>query len=177
MKIIGLNPSKTGSWSLHVALTTLGFRCLNESREMARRCRTLDFEGYDAFIGEPIWQYVDRVLRKYPDAYLIATLRDREATIRSRIIHQLHNRVTGISPWIDTDTRAWERDHDRFERIVQSLDHPRLLRLRITEGEGWEPLCDFLNLPVPDVPFPYENSGVRKLEEILTLYRQQRETA
>lgn len=35
------------------------------------------------------------------------------------------------------------------------------------------PLCAFLNLPVPDVPFPYENSGVRKLEEILALYRQQ----
>lgn len=24
--------------------------------------------------------------------------------------------------------------------------------------EGWEPLCAFLNVPVPDVPFPRANS-------------------
>ena len=24
-------------------------------------------------------------------------------------------------------------------------------------GDGWEPLCKFLNKPVPDVPFPHMN--------------------
>ncbi|WP_433888429.1 sulfotransferase family protein [Streptomyces sp. CA-111067] len=31
----------------------------------------------------------------------------------------------------------------------------RLLEYRVTEG--WEPLCAFLELPVPEQPFPYEN--------------------
>jgi len=31
----------------------------------------------------------------------------------------------------------------------------QLLRIRITEGEGWEKLCTFLDVPVPNVPFPH----------------------
>ena len=27
-----------------------------------------------------------------------------------------------------------------------------------TVGEGWEPLCGFLGAPVPDTPFPRENT-------------------
>lgn len=32
----------------------------------------------------------------------------------------------------------------------------RLLEWQI--GDGWEPLCEFLDKPVPDVPFPYANT-------------------
>lgn len=31
----------------------------------------------------------------------------------------------------------------------------RLLEYRV--GEGWEPLCEFLDVPVPKVPFPHVN--------------------
>ena len=32
-------------------------------------------------------------------------------------------------------------------------------RLLIYEaGQGWEPLCKFLDAPVPDAPYPSENS-------------------
>jgi hypothetical protein len=33
----------------------------------------------------------------------------------------------------------------------------QFLELRICEGEGWEKLCPFLDVDVPDFPFPYEN--------------------
>ena len=33
----------------------------------------------------------------------------------------------------------------------------RLLVLNVCAGEGWERLCPFLGLPVPDVPFPHEH--------------------
>jgi Sulfotransferase domain len=26
-------------------------------------------------------------------------------------------------------------------------------------GEGWEPLCEFLEMPVPDTPFPHLNDS------------------
>jgi hypothetical protein len=26
--------------------------------------------------------------------------------------------------------------------------------------DDWEPLCKFLNLPIPNVPFPNTNSGI-----------------
>ena len=31
--------------------------------------------------------------------------------------------------------------------------------LEFTVTEGWEPLCSFLELPVPDVPFPKVNDS------------------
>jgi hypothetical protein len=27
----------------------------------------------------------------------------------------------------------------------------------VTEGKGWGPLCEFLGLPIPEVPFPRSN--------------------
>ena len=41
----------------------------------------------------------------------------------------------------------------------------RLLIYRI--GDGWEPICNFLGKPIPDVPFPHKNrlaSGVEDLK-------------
>ena len=32
-----------------------------------------------------------------------------------------------------------------------------LLVLDVTAGDGWEPLCQFLGMPVPERPFPWEN--------------------
>ena len=31
--------------------------------------------------------------------------------------------------------------------------------MNICAGDGWERLCEFLDVPVPDVPFPRENVG------------------
>jgi hypothetical protein len=35
----------------------------------------------------------------------------------------------------------------------------KLLELAICEGEGWEKLCPFLDVPVPAVPFPVKNTA------------------
>lgn len=42
------------------------------------------------------------------------------------------------------------------ERVRQSVPADRLLEWRASDG--WEPLCDALDLPVPDEPFPRANS-------------------
>lgn len=36
---------------------------------------------------------------------------------------------------------------------------PKDQRLIYKLNEGWKPLCDFLDVPVPDVPFPHKNKG------------------
>ena len=44
--------------------------------------------------------------------------------------------------------------HDAAVRAAVPKD-----RLLVFEAvQGWEPLCDFLGVPVPDTPFPRENS-------------------
>ena len=36
--------------------------------------------------------------------------------------------------------------------------------------EGWEPLCNFLNLPIPDKEFPHKNKKGEIVKEILTMH-------
>ena len=60
------------------------------------------------------------------------------------------------------DRNAFRKAYEAHSESVR--DHFRqkgreLLELDICSGDGWEPLCDYLGKPVPDVPFPIENVG------------------
>jgi hypothetical protein len=44
------------------------------------------------------------------------------------------------------------------DAVRRRIPSDRLLVMDITAGDGWEPLCGFLDLPVPEVPFPRENA-------------------
>jgi Sulfotransferase domain len=52
--------------------------------------------------------------------------------------------------------------HAEVERVVPA---DRLLVWEV--GEGWEPLCEFLGLPVPDEPFPHANDRDTFLERVI----------
>jgi hypothetical protein len=59
------------------------------------------------------------------------------------------------------DGRIDDRDHvlacyERHnEQVRRELPGERLLDFQV--GQGWEPLCEFLGVPVPDEPFPHLN--------------------
>jgi hypothetical protein len=53
--------------------------------------------------------------------------------------------------------------HD--EEVKRNVPPERLLVWSV--GEGWEPLCEFLELPVPDVPFPHINDRKEFLNRII----------
>ncbi|MFL6603934.1 MAG: sulfotransferase [Steroidobacteraceae bacterium] len=46
--------------------------------------------------------------------------------------------------------------HRHNAEVQGSLPPNRLLVFDVKEG--WEPLCDFLNVPVPHTSFPHSNS-------------------
>jgi Sulfotransferase domain len=46
--------------------------------------------------------------------------------------------------------------HSRLEEVRAAIPAERLLVFDV--AEGWEPLCRFLGVPVPDVAFPHRNS-------------------
>jgi hypothetical protein len=54
--------------------------------------------------------------------------------------------------------RASMTDYFRHhnEEVKRAIPPERLLVYEA--GQGWEPLCRFLNVAVPDVPYPSENS-------------------
>jgi hypothetical protein len=47
--------------------------------------------------------------------------------------------------------------HKHIEEVKRVVPAERLLVYKVTEG--WGPLCAFLGVPVPDVPFPRSNSS------------------
>ena len=44
---------------------------------------------------------------------------------------------------------------DHYRIIREATPPERLLNYRL--DQGWEPLCEFLGKPVPDIPFPHSN--------------------
>jgi len=51
------------------------------------------------------------------------------------------------------------------EEVRRTIAPERLLVWDVREG--WEPLCDFLELPIPDVPLPHINDRVEFLNRIV----------
>ena len=48
-----------------------------------------------------------------------------------------------------------EEESEMLPKARQDIPADRLLVMEI--GQGWEPLCEFLGVPVPDEPFPRSN--------------------
>jgi hypothetical protein len=57
---------------------------------------------------------------------------------------------------------AMDRYHEEVQRTV-----PQERLLVWSVGDGWEPLCEFLELPVPDAPFPHVNDSKQFGERIV----------
>ena len=67
------------------------------------------------------------------------------AILRSRFVEDLGDRPTVIEA---------ARAHN--DAVIATVPPERLLVW--SPGDGWEPICRALDLPVPDVPFPHSNS-------------------
>lgn len=55
----------------------------------------------------------------------------------------------------DTPAQLIEQAERHNEEVKRTVPADRLLVWQVTEG--WEPLCEFLGLPVPSQPMPHEN--------------------
>jgi hypothetical protein len=55
-----------------------------------------------------------------------------------------------------------ERHNEEVKRTV-----PAERLLVWTASEGWEPLCEFLELPVPEMPFPHVNDRTEFLNRVV----------
>jgi len=58
-----------------------------------------------------------------------------------------------------------------IEKISKLVPTERLLKYKVTQG--WEPLCHFLDVPIPSVPFPWLND--RRSFNIKTLFNNNEE--
>ena len=64
---------------------------------------------------------------------------------------------------MDDETAAKEAFEAFNERVRTGVPPGRLLEWHL--GDGWDPICRALGLPVPDEAFPHTNTTKEFLEE------------
>jgi hypothetical protein len=78
---------------------------------------------------------------------------------RDRTVERIFTQMA-LYETVEYDEGKFRQGYRRFHQDVTRYfaDRPRdLLRLRVSEGDGWRALCAFLGQPVPKVPFPTLN--------------------
>jgi hypothetical protein len=178
LKIFCIGLNKTATTSLHQALETLGIRGLHWGgpatgdrieRALAEgRPLVDDFAGYDAFSDIQVLSDNFELLdRQYPGSKFILTTRDLEGWIESRRSHVLRNAARNQrgqydGDFLTVDEAAWAKQYHEHHTRVRAYfaDRPGdLLVMDIVAGDGYEVLCPFLGLPIPDEPFPWSHRG------------------
>jgi hypothetical protein len=131
------------------------------------------FEGYVSMVDYPGAAYWRKLADHYPDAKVLHTTRDPDKWFDSTqaTIFSPRNTGRGARPEMDAFFDSWmgplrERLADRaymtdyFRKhdaeVIAAIPAERLLVYQV--GEGWDRLCAFLGVPVPDAPYPSENS-------------------
>lgn len=76
----------------------------------------------------------------------------------------IRNRMLRWGCLVYNPARMVRRWHEHHQQVLDHFGWPgagRLLILDVTrEANAWNPLCEFLELPVPNKPFPHENRRV-----------------
>lgn len=183
---IGLN--KTGTSSLHKAFEILGFKsvhCLDDEGNNIKDIIQENFlagdnilkglEQYDAISDWDMAPHTSEIFKEfdkqYPDSKFILNVRDLESWLDSREKHVKRNQERKRKKpkenikWLTIDRDAWEIHFKAHYDEVYNYFKGRkndLLVFDVTKDDGWDKLCPFLNLPIPNVPFPKKNVASRK---------------
>lgn len=138
--------------------------------------------GYVSTLDWPACSFYEELLSAHPDALVLLSIRDPESWYRScaETIHRISVifPVSLIGPFLPRVGRTfrmanrvvWKgtfggRFQDKayalavyarhIEQVKERVPSERLLVYDVREG--WEPLCRFLGVSVPDLPFPRLN--------------------
>jgi len=137
-----------------------------------------DWDGllgdYRATMDYPACTFWRDLAALYPEAKVVLSVRDANSWFESTnatIMAPRFNEYIAPSPfgelvrrtiWDTLDGRMGDRDfmvsyfERRNEEIKTAIPSERLLVYEV--AQGWGPLCEFLDVPVPDGPFPRINT-------------------
>jgi hypothetical protein len=134
-------------------------------------------EGYEATVDWPACHFYKALADYYPKAKVLLSVRDPMAWFESmsattlRVIRKRMQASDAGQPKnlgtelvvnaafggeIDDAEHAIRMFNQHTKDVVEAIDPSRLLIFDVREG--WAPLCQFLDKPVPDAAFPRVNS-------------------
>ena len=144
-----------------------------------------ELQGFVAGVDAPLCFFYRELMALHPNAKVILTTRDPTSWVTSfqslmrttkrlawlRLVSSHVRRLTQFSDAMearflpsdrsDASLVRWFERHNAEVRATVPPD--RLLELPV--GAGWAPLCAFLGVPVPSVPYPRSNAGMGQIRE------------
>lgn len=188
IRVLGAAFGRTGTDSMREALDMLGFgpchhmREVNANEEQKRLWRALVrgvapdweqlFAGYQSCVDWPSAYYWRELISVYPKAKVILTYRTPEswwASFEQTILAgmQASTDAESLGLALVRDKVFGGRPEDRAHAIAvyeanvnavkATVPPDRLLIHNL--GDGWEPLCAHLGVPVPAEAYPSRNSA------------------
>lgn len=132
------------------------------------------FDGYTAAVDYPACSFWRELAAYYPSAKVLLSLRDADKWFESTQETIFSEKISGMlrqSPmkeffektvWKAFGARISDRKFmiEAFKRHNEEVQRaiPKERLLVFEARDGWEPLCKFIGLPVPDMPYPHANS-------------------
>lgn len=178
-KYFGIGLQRTGTTSLHQAALMLGIRSAPMSADLLYDLHAPLINEYDLFSDNPIPLLYPKLDKAYLGSKFILTTRpvdDWLTSVEWLLTHdtpklkpslrtigdEIHQRLYGRTTFDEPVFRAfWHKYHAGVEaHFAQRPDD--LLTLNFSAGDGWEKLCPFLGVPIPESPFPHTNRRGKK---------------
>ena len=145
------------------------------------------FSDFNSAVDFPVCLFYKQLINKFPEAKFILTLRDFDTwyistantiykvpsilpdwfekvvyPIRMFIVMQVNLIWVGLfkNNFSDRDSTKLVY-YEHIESVKKIIPADKLLIYNVKEG--WEPLCEFLDVDVPDIPFPKVNDTAEML--------------
>ena len=195
-KVFGIGLSRTGTHSLTEALHVLGFDAVHypidgSTLETLRRgdVRFPLLDYYDGITDITASPYYEDLDQEWPGSKFVLTVRDEDSWLSSCRKHwagllnfrygeaEEHRAFMEIRRFLEAAVYGcYDYHEERFRRVyrrhVQNVisyfagREDDLLILDVVAGYGYERLARFLNVPVPNLPFPHGGTkGGRTLSD------------
>ena len=145
------------------------------------------FSGFNSAVDFPVCLFYKQLINKFPDAKFILTLRDFDTwykstantiykvptilpdwfervvyPIRMFIVMQVNLIWVGLFKNNFTDRESTKLVYyEHIESVKKIIPVDKLLIYNVKEG--WDPLCEFLDVDVPGIPFPKVNDTAEML--------------
>ncbi|XP_078488985.1 uncharacterized protein LOC104266153 [Ciona intestinalis] len=221
MKVIVAGFSKTGTKTMQAALKELGYNVYdymenfefleNEWKQIctvggSTKLFRKMYENVDAVTDLPGCIFWDEILKAFPEAKVVLTMRENEDVWYESFKRQMTENVawkhkirimfsytayrfylyssrlcqfsfgTEFGKVNETLSKMYYRRHNA--NVMQNAPKDQLLVFNIKDG--WDPLCKFLDQPVPGSPFPHKNKKASLTADVMNtdsiMLKMQRET-
>lgn len=128
--------------------------------------------AYGAAVDEPAAHFWRELGDAFPEALILLSVRNTDEWWHSctqTVLPSVRSLPSG--PMKEMMRSMWSPDFsfDRYDEVAAKAGYERYIedvrvhapRHRLLEwhpGDGWDPLCEALGVPVPDDPFPHVNT-------------------